>query len=180
MSSRTGRYKLISIIGAISSTSAYLLMMFRWNGNTSFAESLYIIGGGFGNGISLSTSFVALTAGVQPTEMAIASSGLYLSSNIGTVGGLSIAAALFQSTLRSSLRLALEGIDGREEVWLYGLAVVYIVLIIFVQIMNKALTDIAYVQSLKGHIGALVVRVYVKCLEYTHGKTTSDSQASRY
>jgi hypothetical protein len=126
---RTGRYKLISIIGAVASTTSYLLMMFRWNGNTSFAESLYIIGGGFGNGISLSTSFVALTAGVQPTEMAIASSGLYLSSNIGTVGGLSIAAALFQSTLRKSLRVALEGVDGREEVCFLALTSAVIVLI---------------------------------------------------
>jgi hypothetical protein len=106
----------MAIIGAISSTSAYLLMMLRWHGNTSFLESLYIIGGGFGNGISLSTSFVALTAGVQPTEMAIASSGLFLSSNVGMVGGLSIAAAMFQSTLRKALRVALEGINGREEV----------------------------------------------------------------
>jgi hypothetical protein len=37
------------------------------------------------------------------------------------------------------------------------------------QIMNKALTDIAYVQSLKGHVGDLVVHAYVQCLEYTHG-----------
>jgi hypothetical protein len=90
--------------------------MFRWNGNTSFAESLYIIGGGFGNGISLSTSFVALTAGVQPSEMAIASSGLFLSSNVGMVGGLSIAAALFQSQLRKRLRVGLEGVPHQDEV----------------------------------------------------------------
>jgi hypothetical protein len=170
----------MAVIGAIASTSAYLLMMFRWNGNTSFAESLYIIGGGFGNGISLSTSFVALTAGVQPTEMAIASSGLYLSSNIGMVGGLSIAAALFQSTLRKSLRVALEGIEGREEVWSLALTLMLIVLIFCVQIMNKALTDIAYVQSLKGYVGVLVVRAYIKCLEYTHGKMTLNLQKSKY
>ncbi|OCK73579.1 putative tetracycline-efflux transporter [Lepidopterella palustris CBS 459.81] len=148
---RTGYYKFISILGAISSTSAYLLLMLRWHGNTSFLESLYIIGGGFGNGISLSASFIALTAGIEPCQMAIASSGLYLSSNVGTVGGLSIAAAIFHSTLEKSLRIALEGIDGREE------------------IMDRALADIEYVQSLKGHLGEIVTRAYVKCLEYTHG-----------
>jgi hypothetical protein len=32
------------------------------------------------------------------------------------VGGLSIAATIFQSTLRKSLSIGLEGIDGREAV----------------------------------------------------------------
>jgi hypothetical protein len=112
----TGRYKMIAIIGGIASTSSYLLLLLRWHGHTSFLESLYIIGGGFGNGISLSTSFIMLTTGVEQSQMAIASSGLYLSSNVGCVAGLSIAAAIFQSSLLKALRIALEGFDGREEV----------------------------------------------------------------
>jgi hypothetical protein len=91
-------------------------MILRWHGHTSFLESLYIIPGGFGNGIALSTTFIALTAGVEQGQMAIASSGLYLSSNIGMVSGLSIAVAILQSTLRKELRIGLEGEDGREEV----------------------------------------------------------------
>jgi hypothetical protein len=113
---RTGRYKFISILGAIASTTSYLLLIIRWHGHTSFLESLYIIGGGFGNGVALSISFIILNAGVEPCQMAIASSGLYLSSNIGMVGGLSIAASIFQSTLRKSLSIGLEGVDGREAV----------------------------------------------------------------
>jgi hypothetical protein len=54
---RTGRYKVISIIGALSASTAYTLMLIRWHGHTSFLESLYIIPGGFGNGIALCTSF---------------------------------------------------------------------------------------------------------------------------
>jgi hypothetical protein len=100
----------------MASIASYLLMMLRWHGDTSFLESLYIIGGGFGNGIAQSTSFIAINAGVEPGQVAIASSGLYLSSNVGSVGGLSIAAALFQSMLRKSLGIALEGIYDREKV----------------------------------------------------------------
>jgi hypothetical protein len=48
--------------------------------------------------------------------MAIASSGLYLSMNVGMVGGLSIAASILQNTLRKQLRINLEGWEGREEV----------------------------------------------------------------
>jgi hypothetical protein len=91
-------------------------MILRWHGNTSFLESLYIVPGGFGNGIALSAMFVALTAGIEHCEMAIGSSGLYLSSNIGMVAGISIASALLQSTLRKQLRISLEGMDGMQDV----------------------------------------------------------------
>ena len=95
--------------------------MLRWHGNTSFLESLYIIPGGFGNGIALSAMFVALTAGIEHCEMAIGSSGLYLSSSVGMVAGISIASALLQSTLRKQLRISLEGFDGMQEVSLFPL-----------------------------------------------------------
>ena len=91
-------------------------MILRWHGHTSFLESLYIIPGGFGNGIALSASFIALTAGIDASQMAIASSGLYLSSNLGMVSGLTVAGAILQSTLRNNLRISLEGWEGREEV----------------------------------------------------------------
>jgi len=91
-------------------------MMLRWHGHTNLLESLYIIPGGFGNGIALSASFIALTAGVDACQVAIASSGLYLSSSIGMVSGLSVAAAILQSTLRKQLRICLEGMHDREQV----------------------------------------------------------------
>jgi hypothetical protein len=116
MNHRTGRYKLIAVIGALSSSTAYLLMMLRWRSHTSFLESLYIIPGGFGNGIALSASFIILTAGVEPCQAAIASSGLYLSSSIGMVGGLSVSTAILLSTLTKQLRISLKGMDDRERV----------------------------------------------------------------
>ncbi|TVY80511.1 Vacuolar membrane amino acid uptake transporter fnx2 [Lachnellula suecica] len=147
---RTGRYRLVSILGASSAVLSYSLMMLRWHGHTSFLESLYIIPGGFGNGIALSASFIALTAGVDACQVAIASSGLYLSSSIGMVSGLSIAAALLQSTLRKQLRISLEGMEGRE------------------QIIDRAVSDLDYVRSLQGRLGELVTAAYIKCLGYTH------------
>ncbi|EPE32005.1 MFS general substrate transporter [Glarea lozoyensis ATCC 20868] len=147
---RTGRYKMISIIGATSAAISYSLMILRWHGHTNILESLYIIPGGFGNGVALSASFIALTAGVEHRQMAIASSGLYLSSNVGMVTGLSVAASILQSTLRKQLRIALEGKKNRED------------------IINRALSDIEYVKGLHGKLGELVTKVYVDCLGYTH------------
>ncbi|KAG4416362.1 hypothetical protein IFR04_010524 [Cadophora malorum] len=116
---RTGRYKFLSVLGAISASISYTLMLARWHGHTSFLESLYIVPGGLENGIALGVTFIALTAGVDPSQMAIASSGLYLSSNVGMVGGLSIAIAVLQGTLRKQLRISLEGMDGMHQVLNY-------------------------------------------------------------
>ena len=144
-------------------------MILTWHGHTTFLESLFIIPGGFGNGIALSATFIGLTAGVDPCQVAIASSGLYLSSNIGQVGGLSVAAAVLQSTLKKQLRISLEGMDDREmvsstvETWTGDDADSG-------QIINRALSDIGYVTSLKGLLGEIVTEAYVKCLTYTHGK----------
>lgn len=114
--SRTGTYKPILLIGALSSTTAYTLLLLHWHGHTSFLESLYIIPGGFGNGIALSATFIGLTAGVEQEELAIASSGLFLSSNVGTVIGLSVAGSVMEGRLEKGLRIALEGWEGREKV----------------------------------------------------------------
>ncbi|CAD6583109.1 MAG: hypothetical protein ASARMPRED_001227 [Alectoria sarmentosa] len=85
---RTDSYKLLTLVGTLSSSLCYLLLIFRWRGNTSIWESLYIGPGGFGTGIVLSTTFVALNAGVDETLMAIASTSLYLSVNVGGLVGL--------------------------------------------------------------------------------------------
>ncbi|KAG4035758.1 hypothetical protein MFRU_001g05260 [Monilinia fructicola] len=147
---KTGTYKPILLLGAISSTTAYTLLLLRWHGHTSFLESLYIIPGGFGNGIALSATFIGLTAGVEQEELAIASSGLFLSANVGTVVGLSVAGSVMQWGLERGLKVALEGWEGSER------------------IIERALSDIEYVRGLEGKLGEIVTNVYVNCLSYTH------------
>lgn len=115
-SHRTGHYKPILLLGALSSLTSYTLLLFRWHGHTSFLESLYIIPGGFGNGIALSASFIGLTAGVEQEELAIATSGLFLSANIGCVVGVSAAGSVMEAGLEKGLRVALEGWEGRQKV----------------------------------------------------------------
>jgi hypothetical protein len=59
---KTGRYKFLTILSSISSMSAYLLLIFRWKGDTSWLESLDIVPGGFGTGIAFSAAFIAMTS----------------------------------------------------------------------------------------------------------------------
>lgn len=87
---RTGRYKSLTILATFSSSLAYLLLIVFWKGNTNWWESLEIIPSGFGTGIAFSATFIGLTSAVPKSEMAVATSGLYLSSGVGVVVGKSV------------------------------------------------------------------------------------------
>lgn len=115
---RTASYKLLTLAGTLSSSICYLLLIFRWHGNTSIWESLYIGPGGFGSGIILATTFVALAAGVEEAQMAIASTGLYLSQNIGGLVGASLASNVLQASLRTGLDSGLKNVPDRQTVCL--------------------------------------------------------------
>ena len=115
-SCRTASYKYLTITGTIIATLGYLLLILFWHGNTSIWESLYITPGGFGMGVVYATTFVGLTAGVEERQMAIAGTGLYLSSNLGMLTGVSVASKIMQASLRKELQGALIGFDGREMV----------------------------------------------------------------
>lgn len=94
--------------------------MLTWRGHTNVWESLYIAPGGFGTGVAMSTTFVCLAAGVEETQMAIASTGLYLSANIGALMGASMASSVVQTSLRKGLEQGLKNFPAREQVRFFG------------------------------------------------------------
>ncbi|RSL69643.1 hypothetical protein CEP54_002092 [Fusarium duplospermum] len=131
---RYGRYKFPTVFAALSSIFCFTLLLIFWRGHTSVLQALFVFPGGFATGMAHSTTFVALAAGVREQDLAIASSGLYLSGSVGAVAGLCSASTAFQSALRSALNKLLigHGIDNGPET------------------IKKALSDITYVQSLTG------------------------------
>lgn len=66
----------------------------------------------------LATTFVALAAGVDEAQMAIASTGLYLSANIGSLVGASLASNVLQASLSTGLDAGLKGFPDRQTVYL--------------------------------------------------------------
>jgi hypothetical protein len=132
---------------------AYALLLLFWHGETNLWESLYITPGGFGSGIVLATTFVALAAGTDDSKMAIASTGLYLSANIGSLVGASLASTVLQTSLRKALKEDLKGIADRDT------------------IIRRALSELRYVQSLEGKLREIVVDSYVHSFGLTHGKS---------
>jgi predicted MFS family arabinose efflux permease len=81
----------------------FTLLLIFWGVNTSVWQALFVFLGGFATGIANSAVFVDLAATVDESEMAIASSGLYLSSNIGAVAGVTIASSIFVNSLKTKL-----------------------------------------------------------------------------
>ena len=63
-----------------------------------------------------STVFIALAAGVDEAQMAIASTGFYLAGNIGALIAASAASNVLILTLRQGLEKALQGVEGRDMV----------------------------------------------------------------
>ncbi|KAL2061394.1 hypothetical protein VTL71DRAFT_7667 [Oculimacula yallundae] len=149
--SRTGRYKSLSLLAALSSASSYLLLILRWKGNdTNWLESLDIVPGGFGTGVAFSATFIALTASVERGDMAVAMSGLYLCSGLGFVLGVAGASAVQIVTLKDLLVKALDGVDGSREM------------------IEKMISDVSSIAALSPSNRELVIDCFVKSIENSH------------
>ena len=104
------------VLAPVSASASFLLLFLRWNGATSFAESLYIALAGFGNGITMQAIFIFLSAGIKKSENAIAGGGFYLSSSLGEVTGMSCQSAILQAMIRRIEMERLGGADAAIEV----------------------------------------------------------------
>jgi len=150
----------------------FSLLLTFWRGHTSTAGSLVIFFGGCASGMANSALFVGLTAGVEKDQIAIATTGLYLSSNISVVAGVSAASAIFQSALRANLHRILQRVvDGDEVCHNRSLLRPEEPANSAVQIARKVLSDVAYVQTLHGPLRRLVIRAFVASFRRTFGKS---------
>lgn len=113
---RTGSYKALTLVGLFLSMIGYVFLTIFWHGHTNLWESLYIAPGAFGTGVISSSLFVYLAAGVDESQMAIASTGLYLGQNIGALLGLSLANNVLFNVLRSGLEKRLDGFPNKDTV----------------------------------------------------------------
>lgn len=148
---RTGRYKALTIIATLSSSLTYLLLILRWKGKISLLESLEIIPGGFGTGMASASTFIALTASVEQSEMAIVAGGMYLSSAIGMLFGLAVSSSVQVGTLRSLLQKNLVGPRS-------------------VEIIRRVTSNVSSIRDLDSGVREVVQGAYVKSLEYSHSR----------
>ncbi|KAI4089855.1 MAG: hypothetical protein LQ344_005114 [Seirophora lacunosa] len=114
--SRSGRYKLLGLAGPLISCCGFLLLFLRWKGHTNLIESFFIVPGDFGSGITQTTAFIALSAGIQKADTAVAMSGYSVCQQLGLAIGMSTTAAILQSRVRAVLGSKLGEGSGIRQV----------------------------------------------------------------
>ncbi|KAJ7179827.1 vacuolar amino acid permease [Mycena crocata] len=115
MMRRTGKLYTLTLAAAASSISANVLVIF-WNENTSpWHLWLDIVPQGFGMASFITTTLIAMIAGVLKEEMAVATGITYLFRTTGQVLGVSLSGAILQAVLLQKLRERIQG-PGSAEV----------------------------------------------------------------
>ncbi|KAH7136348.1 major facilitator superfamily-domain-containing protein [Dactylonectria macrodidyma] len=152
---RTGRYRGLILASSLFSMASYSLMLFRWQGHTGWLESLYVIPGGVGTGLAQSAVFIALQAAIDPSDRAVAASGLYLTGTIGCVVGLAASSSSTQVVLRRVVqtKLAQQGMESSA----------------IEEIIKKATESVTYIDEAPRKVAQVLVEAYVKGIEYSHG-----------
>ncbi|KAL4738344.1 major facilitator superfamily domain-containing protein [Aspergillus similis] len=146
---RTGNYKPILVAAGLVACISYLLQLLRWNGDTGFWESLYIVFGGLGSGSASAAAFVSMTAFLEPSEMAMATGGYSLLLNFALTAGVTSNYTLLSSEFRTQLRRRLQG-EGAHK------------------IIRHALSSIEYIASLTGALRETVVGSYIAGLKHAY------------
>lgn len=139
---RTGLYKWVIVVAVVLSDLSFTAIWLRWRGGgqgeggttatTSWWETGYGFPVGVGFGVSLSAAFIGLTAALEgdtkkkkkkkkpgegggSSQVAVATSGFYLSLNLGSLFGVSGASLIISSVVEKTLRKELDGVpDGRH------------------------------------------------------------------
>lgn len=114
---KTGRYKKLLVSTSFVGATGFLLLLLRWNGNTSLLESLYIMPGGFATGVVQSASFVAMAAFLGPNDISMATGMFFLVSSLGTAVGVGGSDRITQLFFQRHLESRLSGPEAAEVSW---------------------------------------------------------------
>ncbi|KAE8370217.1 major facilitator superfamily domain-containing protein [Aspergillus caelatus] len=146
---RTGRYKALLVVGGLVAAITHVLMLIRWNGHTNFGESLYIIPGGIGTGIASASAFVAMTALLEPQNMAMATGGYMLIVSFAMTTGITMTNTVLGLGFKHQLEQNLHGKGANK-------------------IIRRATSDTNYIAKLEGKIWEIVVGCFVAGLKNTY------------
>ncbi|KAE8395859.1 major facilitator superfamily domain-containing protein [Aspergillus alliaceus] len=146
---RTGRYKTLLVGGGLVAAVTHVLLFTQWDGRTNFWESLYIIPGGMGTGIASASAFVAMTALLEPQDMAMATGGYMLITSFAMTTGITMTNTVLGLGFRHQLERNLRG-PGAEK------------------IIHRATSDTNYIAKLEGKIWEVVVDCFVAGLRNTY------------
>ncbi|KPM43229.1 hypothetical protein AK830_g3345 [Neonectria ditissima] len=145
----TGRFKPLTQISGLVASLGYVLLMLFWNGSTNRWEAWYIFPSGFGTGMLQAAIFVSMAAGLDASDIGVATGGFFLFMSIGMVSSVTIANSILVSRFREGLEQRIHGPNKSE-------------------IITKALSDTEYINNLPGELRRVVIECYISGLRNTH------------
>lgn len=143
---RSRKYRLIIWVSIAFSNFSFLAIFLRWRGHTGWLETMYGFPVGLGFGVSLSAAYIALTARLDSSKVAVSTSGFYLSLNLGSLVGVSVASLLIQSSVRQQLRETLRDFPNRD------------------QLMDKILSNLDIIHKVPPKLREIIVEAYCNSL----------------
>ena len=117
---RSGRFKSLAVAGGLVGSISYILIFLFWNGAKSssgfedFWKSLYIVPGGMSMGMAQASVFVSMTSLLHSRYMAMATSGLFLFTNLGLSIGITLSNAALDRRFRRLLEKNFTGDNSKE------------------------------------------------------------------
>ncbi|KAH8113370.1 vacuolar amino acid permease [Phellopilus nigrolimitatus] len=111
---RTGKLYFLTLVSAAAATTATISICF-WNSGTSqWHLWLDIVPQGLGMASFITTTLIAMIAGVTKDDLAVATGITYLFRTTGQVIGVSLGGAVLQAVLLNALREKITGPGGDE------------------------------------------------------------------
>lgn len=111
---KTGRYKNLTLTAQIIACAGYFIMIVRWGGKIHSWEAFEILPGGFATGLTSASVFIALTSNMEHENIAVATSGLYLCSSLGSVLGISVSSSIQRGMLKLLLERRITEQGGKD------------------------------------------------------------------
>jgi len=113
---KTGKLYTLSLISALLSVSASVLVA-AWNENSSpFNLWFDLVPQGFGMASSLTTTLIAMISNVSKEDVAVATGITYLFRTTGQVLGVSLSGTLLQAILTTKLKEHITGPGAAEMI----------------------------------------------------------------
>ncbi|KAK3988381.1 putative multidrug resistance protein fnx1 [Cladorrhinum sp. PSN332] len=113
---RTKLHRRVILSTLIPSNLCLLAIFIRWRGPIHWSETLYCFPAGLAYGVSLSAAFVALTTSLEASQVAVGTSGFYLSLNLGILTGVSLASMLITSFVEHALKKSLSHLPNKHDI----------------------------------------------------------------
>lgn len=146
---KTGKYYILTVF-AYTCLALGHIPLILCSGvaiDSAVGMALGLVVCGFGGGIGVTTSLIALISNADPADQAIVTACSYLFRSLGSVIGVSLSATIMQQSLRTQLRRRLG--DGRDAD----------------RIVEGVRESLEYLEKLSPHLQELVRGCYQKACQ---------------